>query len=70
MSMKFISISRMVTFIVTLLTTIPLFINYLMGSEPTHALIVHLHVWFGLAFFVFAILSMRMQKRTMNKQKG
>jgi len=60
---KPITIIRMITFIATLLTTIPLFINYIMGSEPTHQLIVHLHVWFGLIFFITAIISMIIKRK-------
>ncbi len=63
MILKFVSSVRMLTFIVTLLTTIPLFITYLLGSEPTHQLIVHLHIWFGLVFFITAIVNMIMKKK-------
>ncbi len=61
--MKVLSMLRTVSFIATLLTTIPLFINYLMGSPPKHQMIVHLHVWFGLAFFIFGITSMILTKK-------
>ncbi len=60
---KAITIIRMIAFIATLLTTIPLFINYIMGSAPTHQLIVHLHVWFGLIFFITAIISMIIKRK-------
>lgn len=63
MILKIVSSVRMLTFIVTLLTTIPLFITYLLGSEPTHQLIVHLHVWFGLVFFITAIMNIIMKKK-------
>jgi len=63
MILKLISSVRMITFIVTLLTTIPLFITYILGSEPTHQLIVHLHVWFGLVFFITAIVNMIIKRR-------
>ncbi|MDD3095832.1 MAG: hypothetical protein WDA41_03230 [Candidatus Neomarinimicrobiota bacterium] len=61
--MKFLNILRMVTFIATLLTTIPLFINYIRDVAPKHPLITHLHVWFGLAFFIVAIISMILTKK-------
>jgi hypothetical protein len=61
--MKILNLLRMVTFAVTLLTTIPLFINYLSQTAPRHALISHLHVWFGLAFFIVAIISMVITKK-------
>jgi hypothetical protein len=57
-----LTIARMITFIVTLLTTIPLFIKYVSDQPPQNMLITHLHVWFGLAFFVLAIISMIKQK--------
>lgn len=61
---KFIKIGRIVTFIATLLTTIPLFINYILDVSPKNQLIVHLHVWFGSLFFIFAIISMILQKKS------
>ena len=64
--MKIINTLRTIAFIVTLMTSIPLFINYLMDNPPAHQLIVHLHVWFGLAFFVFGITSMIMMKKKNN----
>ena len=66
--MKVLNILRTVSFIATLLTTIPLFINYLTGNPPAHQMIVHLHVWFGLAFFVFGITSMISMKKKNNKE--
>ncbi|RKY56671.1 MAG: hypothetical protein DRP93_00890 [Candidatus Neomarinimicrobiota bacterium] len=61
--MKILNMLRTVSFIATLLTTIPLFINYLMGNPPAHQMIVHLHVWFGLAFFILGITSMILMKK-------
>jgi len=66
--MKILNILRTVSFVATLLTTIPLFINYLTGNPPAHQMIVHLHVWFGLAFFVFGITSMIQMKKKNNKE--
>jgi hypothetical protein len=60
---KFIEKARIVSFVITLLTTIPLFFNYLKDIEPKNELIVHLHVWFGLFFFIFAITSMILNKK-------
>lgn len=54
---------RMFSFVITLLTTIPLFINYLRGADHGNELIVHLHVWFGVTFFIFAITSMILEKQ-------
>ncbi len=41
------------TFAMTALTSIPLFINYLTSSSPKFRLITDLHVWFGLFFIIF-----------------
>ncbi len=60
---KALTLLRTTTFIVLILTSIPLFVNYLRGITPEHLLITHLHVWFGLAFIVFAIIGMMMQKK-------
>ncbi len=65
--MKVLKVLRTVSFVATLLTTIPLFVNYLMGNPPAHQLIVHLHVWFGLAFFIFGITSMVLMKKKQNE---
>jgi len=62
--MKILNLIRTITFIATLLTTVPLFIHYVSGNAPALHLIVHLHVWFGLAFFVFALMSMILTKRS------
>ncbi len=67
---KLLAVIRTSTFILVLLTTIPLFINYITGQEPVHRLIVHLHVWFGLIFFIVAIPSMLFQlEEKRNKKK-
>ncbi|MCK9438458.1 MAG: hypothetical protein WCY43_03495 [Patescibacteria group bacterium] len=60
---KILNIIRMFAFVGTLLTTIPLFINYLLNLAPKNELIVHLHVWLGILFFVFAVISMILQKK-------
>jgi len=57
-----LTIGRTASFLITLLSTLPLFANYLMHTEPKHQMVVHIHVWFGCMFFVFAIISMVVQK--------
>lgn len=54
---------RTTTFIILLLTSIPLFVNYILGQEPSRELIIHLHVWFGLIFLILAIISMRLRNK-------
>lgn len=61
--MKIISVLKMIGFIGTILTSIPLFILYVSGIKPSHSLMIHLHVWFGLLFIIFAVTNMIMNKR-------
>lgn len=64
---KIIKKARMISLALTLLTTIPLFINYLRDTEVSNSTIIDLHVWFGLSFFILAITSMIMNHRKHNK---
>jgi uncharacterized membrane protein len=67
--MRIISVLRMIGFIGTILTSIPLFISYVSNQDPKTLLIVHLHVWLGLLFIAFAVTSMIMNKRA-ERQKS
>ena len=60
---KFINRARMMAFIVTVISTIPLFLSYLTDSQPKNELVTHLHVWFGLIFIVMSVSSMVLEKR-------
>lgn len=66
--MKIVSIIKTFGFVVTVLTSIPLFVAYLMQYETKSALISHLHVWSGVVFIAFAITNMVMDKKAA-KQK-
>ncbi len=66
--MKIISLGRLITFIVTALTAIPLLINHIKGVRPEHRLITDLHTWFGVAFIILAVISMSQQKKNRKKQ--
>lgn len=66
--LKLLTTGRMASFFIMLLSTIPLFIHYLMHTTPRNQMVVHIHVWFGCAFFIFAIASMIVQKKTGNKR--
>lgn len=50
---RFLGILCIFAFIVTALTSIPLFVNYIGGVAPKFQLIVDLHAWFGVAFLIF-----------------
>lgn len=67
--LKLLTIGRMVSFFITLLSTIPLFVHYLMNTAPKHQMVVHIHVWFGCVFFIFAVVSMIMQKKNNAKKE-
>lgn len=60
---KIINKTRMMAFIVTILSTVPLFLSYLTDSQPKNELVTHLHVWFGLIFIVISVSSMLLGKR-------
>jgi len=51
------------SFVATILTTIPLLINYLKGTEPKFELITHLHVWFGTAFIIVVLIRIFMNRK-------
>lgn len=59
---KIINKTRMIAFIVTILSTIPLFLSYLTDSQPKNELVIHLHVWFGLIFIVLSVVNMLLEK--------
>ncbi len=52
---RFLGILCISTFIMTALTSIPLFANYIKGVSAKSSLIIDLHVWFGLAFIIFVL---------------
>jgi len=66
--MKVIAIIKMIGFVGTVLTSIPLFVMYLSHREAKSVLVSHLHVWFGVVFIIFAITNMIMIKKS-DKQK-
>ena len=52
---KLFKILCVISFVLVVITSIPLFIKYLTGNS-TGRLIIDLHVWFGAAFIVFALI--------------
>ena len=55
--------ATIISFGVTILTTIPLLINYLKGTEPKFELITHLHVWFGTIFIIVVLIRIIMNRK-------
>lgn len=47
----------------TVLTTIPLLVNYLKGTESRFELITHLHVWFGTIFIIVVLIRIIMNRK-------
>ena len=68
MRIKLINALRIIGFAGTILTSLPLFVHYLAKTTPDHRLIVHLHVWFGLLFILFAVTSMILNRRENNNR--
>ncbi len=64
--MRYIFMGRMVAFIVTVLTSIPLIVSHIKGVRPQFPIFADLHTWFGIAFAILAVSSMSMQRK-MNK---
>lgn len=55
---KIIKIITILSFIIVILTSIPLFIKYLLGSSINSGLIVDLHVWMGIIFIIGVLIRM------------
>ena len=56
-------------FAITVLTSAPLFVNYLLGSEPANRLIVDLHVWIGAFYILIASIRMIKNKAFLKEEK-
>jgi hypothetical protein len=53
---KILLLTSIITLGITTLTSIPLIINYINGTDAQFTLIVDFHVWFG-AIFIISTLS-------------
>jgi len=53
---RFLGLLCISTFIITALTSIPLFVNYIKGVSQKYSVITDLHVWFGMAFVIFVLI--------------
>ncbi len=60
---RFLGLLCISTFIVTALTSIPLFVNYISGVAPKFQLLADLHAWFGAAFIIFALTRIATNRR-------
>lgn len=66
---KILNISRIISFAMLLLSSIPLVVKHFQNQEPDHALITHLHVIFGLLFILTAIPSMILRRTSELKSR-
>jgi len=57
--------TTILSFIMVVLTTIPLLVNYLKGTEPKFPIFVHLHVWFGAILLMVVIIRIIMNRKTL-----
>jgi len=69
-NMKLVNVLKIIGFVGTLLTSIPLFALYIKGIKPGNPMIIHLHVWLGLLFILFAVTSMVINKRNGNQNQN
>lgn len=51
------------TFAVTAVTSVPLFVLYLRGESMKNTVLQDLHVWFGIAFIVFVLLRIALNRK-------
>ena len=65
-----LAFAQILTFAITAVTSIPLIVSYLKGVNPVNHIFVHLHVWFGLAFIVIALIKMLSERRLILRQLG
>jgi O-antigen ligase len=61
-SHRILTVLCIAAFAVTAATSIPLFILYLRGETAKIAVVEGLHVWFGIAFVVFALLRIALNR--------
>ncbi|MCC7574505.1 hypothetical protein KO361_02845 [Candidatus Woesearchaeota archaeon] len=60
---KKLKLATIISLGITIITTIPLFVSYVKDVPVKYPLFTHLHVWFGLAFLVFALLRIILNKK-------
>ena len=65
-----LAFAQILTFVLTAITSIPLFISYLKGVDPMNPVFTHLHVWFGLAFIIVALIKMSGRRKLILNQLG
>lgn len=67
---RMLAFAQILTFAITAITSIPLLISYVRGVDPTNPIFIHLHVWFGLAFIIVALVKMSERRKLILNQLG
>ena len=67
---RMLAFAQILTFAITAITSIPLLVSYLRDVDPLNPLFIHLHVWFGLAFIIVALVKMSERRKLILNQLG
>ena len=65
-----LAFAQILTFAITVITSIPLLISYLRNANPMNPIFIHLHVWFGLAFIIVAFVKVIKRRKVILSQLG
>ena len=63
---KFMNTLRIITFLILLLSSVPMLKHHFAGNKPEHDLLIHLHVLFGLIFIIVTVINMIMNRKARN----
>ena len=66
---RILAFAQVLTFAITTITSVPLFVLYIKNMAET-PIFIHLHVWFGVAFTIVAIIKISDRKRVLLRQLG
>lgn len=67
---RMLAFAQILTFAITAITSIPLLVSYLRDVDPMNPIFIHLHVWFGLAFIIVALVKMSERRKLILNQLG
>ncbi|RLF33455.1 MAG: hypothetical protein DRN07_02530 [Thermoplasmata archaeon] len=65
-----LAFAQILTFAITAITSVPLLVSYLRDVDPMNPIFIHLHVWFGLAFIIVALVKMSERRKLILNQLG
>jgi len=67
---RMLAFAQILTFAITAITSVPLLVSYLRDVDPMNPLFIHLHIWFGLAFIIVALVKMSERRKLILNQLG